>query len=1351
MTNEKIEEYFLGLDIGTDSVGWAVTDSQYRILRRKGKSLWGIRLFDAANTAEERRMHRTGRRRIQRRRQRIQLLRELFAKEIARVDENFFQRMDDSAFWMEDKQEPQIYSLFHDADYSDKQYHKAYPTVYHLRKALICEPGPFDVRLVYLAIHHLMKNRGHFLFHGEIGNVTSFHTTFQNFCDCLADDLGIELECDSEEEFETILKEKSMAKTTKSAKLEELCHIEKTNLQLREIIKLIVGRSASLSVILDGDEKELEHDKICFSDSGYDEVRLSLDDELQEKAGIVDRMHALYSWVILADVLEGGEYEGKTFLSVAKVKSYEKHHQDLRELKALVRKYCPQEYHQFFVSESKDNYCAYVGFYKKNGKKKQVKRCGRDDFYKCLKKLLDKMPEDDAIAAEMKRELGMGTLFPLQVTKDNGVIPYQVNKIELEQILRNAESYLPFLKEIDSECGKTVSEKIVMLFEFRIPYYVGPLNTAKGENCWMVRKAQGEVRPWNFDERVDRDRSAEKFIRRMTNQCTYLIHESVLPKNSLLYSEFMVLNELNNVKIRDEKLPVELKQRIMRDLFRKQKQVTGKRLLEYLQSWGYDVKKEELSGFDGNFKASLSSYLALKKILGEQLEEYSVQQMAEDLILWITLYGEDPRMLGRVIRNHYSERLTDSQIRALSKLKFQGWGRLSRRFLTEIEGTDRSTGECMTILSGLKNTQDNLMQLLSQQYTFQEAIEEENGGYHVEELTYEHLMEDVVASPSVKRAIWQTIQVTEEIKRVMGCEPKRIFIEMARGEDEKKERKISRRERLQALYENIADESREWKKELEKYADGDFKAIKLYLYYTQMGKCMYTGKPIDLSQLNDANIWDRDHIYPQSKTKDDSLDNLVLVDRRVNARKGDGLISSEIQQKMRPTWKYLLDKGLISRRKYERLIRTAPLSEEELAGFISRQLVETRQSSKVAATLLKRIYEKSEIVYVKAKAVADFRQDEQVDYVKVRDLNDYHHAKDAYLNIVVGNVYYTRFTNNPLRWLKENPHAEYSLNQMFKRNLSINGTEVWKTGKNGSLKTVNDTLRKNDILFTRYAYCNKGGLFDQNPVSAPEEKERAAILVPIKKGMETWKYGGYTSVTPSHFMLVESEGKKGKKIRTIETVPLYHRREFEKEPQALVKYCEDFYGLRNPRIILPCIKKNAKLVINGFPMHLKSSTGKQLSLQGAVQLCIDADQAGYLKKVTKYLEENAQRRDRRSVLEIRDADGIIKEKNLELYELFIRKLDQTIYQYRPANPGETLKEGKQIFEELSLEEQCLVLGEILHLFQCRPLKADLSRIGASRNAGNVQSGKEISNCKSIKLVNQSPTGIYEQVIDLLKI
>lgn len=105
------------------------------------------------------------RRRIERRTQRLYWLRDLFAEEISKVDPAFFERLRESKFLEEDKKSSYPlgrYTLFADQNYCDKDYHQQFPTIYHLRKALIEESGPFDVRLVYLAIHHILKNREHF-------------------------------------------------------------------------------------------------------------------------------------------------------------------------------------------------------------------------------------------------------------------------------------------------------------------------------------------------------------------------------------------------------------------------------------------------------------------------------------------------------------------------------------------------------------------------------------------------------------------------------------------------------------------------------------------------------------------------------------------------------------------------------------------------------------------------------------------------------------------------------------------------------------------------------------------------------------------------------------------------------------------------------------------------------------------------------------------------------------------------------------------------------------------------------------------------------------------------------------
>lgn len=35
------KDYYLGLDVGTNSVGYAVTDEEYQLMRFKGEPMWG--------------------------------------------------------------------------------------------------------------------------------------------------------------------------------------------------------------------------------------------------------------------------------------------------------------------------------------------------------------------------------------------------------------------------------------------------------------------------------------------------------------------------------------------------------------------------------------------------------------------------------------------------------------------------------------------------------------------------------------------------------------------------------------------------------------------------------------------------------------------------------------------------------------------------------------------------------------------------------------------------------------------------------------------------------------------------------------------------------------------------------------------------------------------------------------------------------------------------------------------------------------------------------------------------------------------------------------------------------------
>lgn len=1375
---KEIKNYFIGLDMGTTSVGWAVTDENYEIIKKNGKALWGIRLFDEAQTAEDRRMHRIARRRIERRSRRIDLLQELFAQEICKKDPGFYERLNESGLHEEDKSIRQANSLFNDDDYDDKAYHKKYPTIYHLRHALMTENHPFDVRLVYLAIHHILKHRGHFLFENfqtDEKGTSGFDESFAAFGSALERIKGCSPDVRKADSMKDILKDKKLGVTEKAASLLQ-CLGQGKEKDFKAMMTLAAGGTASLSNIFNDEKlKDFEKNKVNFSSAQFEENEPDIMAELGDRYDLIAALHGLYNWSLLAELM--GEHR---YISEAKIAVYDKHKADLKVLKRVLKQ-SPKAYAKIFRepgSNANKNYGAYVGVCKVKGKKEakealeKFEKCSYEEFTKTLKPFLKEMPDNND-KDYISRELNMGIFLPKSVSKENGVIPYQLHLQELKIILPKAEAYLPFLKVRD-QYG-TVSDKIISLFTFRIPYYVGPINE-HANSCWVVKKdKQGKVYPWNFTEKIDVEKSAEGFIRNLTNKCTYLIGEDVLPKNSLLYSEFTVLNELNNVRIGEtmQKLPLRLKEKVMDNLFSRHKHVSRTKFIKYLVSEGIDKKEaESISGLDGDFKSSLSSLIDMKHILGNDFSREDAEKMIKD----ITIFGGDKKMLKNRLHREFSY-LIPEQLTSLTRLSYDGWGRLSREFLVNLlpaEGdsyevlVDHTSGEVLNIISAMRQTSYNLMELLGSRFGYGQAIEERNRKEEGQgRITYKDV-EDLYISPAVRRPLWQALKIVREIVKITGKEPSKIFIEMARENGEKGRRTISRKARLQALYKKCRDDTRDWAKELEGKSEEDFRSDRLYLYYTQMGRSMYTGKPIDINRLFDRNVYDIDHIYPQSLTGDDSLDNRVLVEKTVNAKKGDTYpLSSaldgcyisgqqiriqDIQKEMRPFWHMLLEKELISKEKYNRLSRTTSLSDAEKAAFIGRQLVETRQSTKACAELLSKAYPQTRIVYTKAGNASRFRQ--YGGFIKVRDMNDYHHAKDAYLNIVVGNVFDTRFTANPLHFLKGN-HPVYSLNTeaLYGHKVSRSGVDAWipaekdekgqvMAGHEGTMGTVRKWMRKNNILFTRMPLEGKGGLFDQNIM------KKGKGQVPLKGDSpisDIEKYGGYNKASIAYMMLVQAE-EKGKPVYLLESIPNYVKNKLTSDKERQ-EYCVRTWTVqgskyRNPQILIPKVRIQSLFEIDGFKAHISGKTGNLFVMRNAQELCMDITLAGVLKNVLKFIHRKTVQKD----AAITEYDGVSDDNTLALYDFFVDKLSSSIYGKKFATQADFLRQSKDKFMNLPLEERCEVLGSILHLFQCNAVLSDFHLLGGSRQAGRIYLNKKIKAQDHVYLIEQSVTGFFEKRI-----
>ena len=1338
---KKFDEYYLGLDIGTDSVGWAVTNTKYEILRFNSKAMWGIRLFEGGKTAESRRLHRSATRRLQRRKQRINLLQELFSDEISKVDPGFYHRMSESKYWPEDKDTSGKYALFNDNSFTDSEHHMKFKTIYHLRDSLLNWEADHDIRHLYLGIHHIIKNRGHFLFEGqEMESVSDFRNVFNEFLEYVREEEILEDFTVSPELFGSIAEiVKSRKYSTNDKKRRLLVLFDRKDAVLKECVNALAGGTVKTHVLFENEElKDSEVKSFKFSDAGFDETRDSLEDLVDEKILLVDKLKAIYDWGVLTEILKGEKY-----LSSAKVRVYETHSDDLKLLKTMTRKYANESFESVFVSgETKGNYASYVGMSKKNGKKIVVNdTCTQEDLCKYLKKVFSGVtPENDSQFSDMMARIENNDFMPKQVDKSNSVIPYQVHLMELEKILSNAEKRFDFLLEKD-ENDLSVSDKIKKIFTFRIPYYVGPLNDAhrnkgsNGGNCWIEKKVDKKILPWNFEEVVDLEQSSENFIRRMTNKCTYLVGEDVLPKNSLLYSEYMVLNEINNLRVNGEIIDKRTKD-VVFDLFRMNKKVSVKRIKATLQAEGMLSKDDELTGVDIAINSSMGSYVDFEKIVGDRLKRDDYKEKVENIIKWIVLFGDDKKLLKNRLNKEYSNDFSQDELKKILRLRYTGWGRLSEKLLTEIYHTEKTTGEMFSIIGMLRETQTNLMKLLSNNYDYSKEIEKHNHNMNMDydPFSYETVKEMYV-SPSVKRGIWQTMEITKEIVKITGKPPKKIFLEVARGAEAEPKRKSSRKARMEELYKSIKDNSRDWIKEIGDKSESEFRSSKLFLYYTQMGKCMYSGEKIELSNLFNNNLYDIDHIYPRSLVKDDSLNNRVLVKKEINAKKTDVYpVDSEIRTKMHSFWQYLFSKELIDKTKLDRLTRSSGFTADELAGFINRQLVETRQSSKAVAQLIKNAFPDTNVVYVKAGNVSDFRK--QYDIIKVREINDYHHAKDAYLNIVVGNVYDTKFTQSPANFIKQRDFT-YNLRRMYDFDVSRNGYMAWKRGNAGTIETVRKFARRNNILFTRYATETKGELFK---------------LLPLKKGygqlslkssdprMTIEKYGGYDKISGAYFTLVEHT-KKGKRVRSLEFVPVHLKTELEKSGEKLNEYFRN-KGLSSPKVIIAKVKFNTLFEIDGFPMHITGRTNNDILYKGAQQLLLPERIEKNIKMVLKLKEKG----DTEKILEKTSL-----ESNLELFDAYVSKLKDTKYSIRLGAQISNLQKGREVFKSLSPMDQLTQLTNILNLFTCNPVKTDLSLIRGPKTAGTVKTSNEMSKFKSAYIIHQSPTGLFEKRINLLEI
>ena len=1171
----KSKKYSIGLDIGTNSVGWSVITDDYKVPSKKmkvlgdtdkhfvKKNLIGALLFDEGTTAEGRRLKRIARRRNTRRKNRLRYLQEIFSEEMSKVDSSFFHRLDDSFLVPEDKRGSK-YPIFATLS-EEKEYHKQFPTIYHLRKQLADSKEKADLRLIYLALAHIIKYRGHFLYEDtfDIKN-NDIQKIFNEFLSIYDNTFEGNSLSGQNAQVEAIFTDK-ISKSAKRDRVLKLFPDKKSTGLFSEFLKLIVGNQADFKKHFDLEEKA----PLQFSKDTYDEDLENLLGQIGD--GFADLFlvaKKLYDAILLSGILTVTDPSTKAPLSASMIERYESHQKDLATLKQFIKDNLPEKYDEVFSDQSKDGYAGYI-----DGKTTQ------EAFYKYIKNLLSKFEGADYFLDKIERE----DFLRKQRTFDNGSIPHQIHFQEMNAILRRQGEHYPFLKEN--------REKIEKILTFRIPYYIGPLARGNRDFAWLTRNSDQAIRPWNFAEIVDQASSAEAFINKMTNYDLYLPEEKVLPKHSLLYETFAVYNELTKVKFIAEGLTryqfLDKKQK--KDIFdtffkaENKRKVTEKDIIHYLHNVdGYDGI--ELKGIEKQFNASLSTYHDLLKIIKDKafMDDAKNEVILENIVHTLTIF-EDREMIKQHLAQ-YASIFDEKVIKTLTRRHYTGWGKLSAKLINGI--CDKETGN--TILDYLIDDGEinrNFMQLINDDgLSFKEIITKAQVVGKTDDV--KQVVQELPGSPAIKKGILQSIKIVDELVKVMGHAPESIVIEMARENQTTVRGKKNSQQRYKRIEDSLKILASGLDSNILKENPTDNVQLqndRLFLYYLQNGKDIYTGEALDINQLSSYDI---DHIIPQAFIKDDSIDNRVLTSSKDNRGKSDNVPSLEVVQKRKAFWQQLLDSKLISERKFNNLTKAerGGLDERDKVGFIRRQLVETRQITKHVAQILDarfntKVNEKKQkirtvkIITLKSNLVSNFRKEFRL--YKVREINDYHHAHDAYLNAVVAKAILKKypklepefvygdyqkydlkryissskdpkeiekatekyfFYSNLLNFFKEEVH--YADGTILKReNIEYSkdtGEIAWNKEKDFaivkkvlSLPQVN-IVKKTEIQTHGLDRGKPKGLFNSNPSPKPSEDSKEN-LVPIKQGLDPRKYGGYAGISNSYAVLVKAIIEKGAK------------------------------------------------------------------------------------------------------------------------------------------------------------------------------------------------------------------------------
>ena len=871
-----------------------------------------------------------------------------------------------------------------------------------------------------------------------------------------------------------------------------------------------------------------------------------------------------------------------------------------------------------------------------------------------------------------------------------------------------------------SQLNENIKNNIETLLTFKAEYFLGPLSkNIPGNNQWLVKKQGFEnekVTPFNLDKVVDKIETNNAFITRMQRSCSYLVGKKTMQQETILYQDYIFYNTVNKLCFGENLTPIasdekaKLYQYLLQNNSNQLTLKTIEKLLEKKVSKGMDLnadkptlplslsahrKFREIFGFQNQNPAD---YIDSKKVMffDEVINKFShadknnieakleiIKKLSENIPEFKELEINKDVKLTQILtkENFISDSVNVDALNKLMQVKSNKAGKLSFEFLSELNFVNE-IGEWKPLIAHLRESNLNLQELIYLTIDGKNpnlvTIAEENIKKEKElDLSDPNYLNQYLADrfvpPLSRRPIIQANKLIDEIIEIMnGQLPSHITLEFTRtnNQKDKNKRTTSRREQIKKQIESLKDF--EYKQSLldelsELHADPELKSDKLYLYFAQLGKDMYTGKPIDIRNLE---AYDIDHIFPQSKITDESIhNNKVLTSKDENRKKADKYpISLEIQANMGKFWKYLKESKLITAEKYERLIRKTELNDNEISEFENRQKNILDWVNKELINFLKdhkfKHNKEFDAVYSKSSYVDDFRK--TFDFLKFRNLNKFHHAHDAYLNDVLAKIFKSRhkYHIDGTVEFKDKKVPTILERAIPGKTLKVQGEEV------KFLKYFENIFNSKDQLITKMTRVKSSGAFWNETICGKNEG-----TIPIKQAFKDKNIAHYGSPSTAFFTIIEFKvkDKKGKEKSSLKIVPvpIYHCAKFYDENinyqykvfnlKKFKNYIQEEFTAENETASIfskisekPIIPIGTLCEVDGVKVRLAGKTGNNCTYHNTCNLTIkQKDNYLYYRWLDKQFENIFKEKEKN--------EQKTKNGDAELVDIFKK------YSYLPKN------------------------------------------------------------------------------------